>query len=165
MVGVELLQGGVELSRGWFPKNKWEGLPLLQVFGGFGEVALLYLSAKDESETLELFRSRVLFRPRSWYGGLSFYLPVFLLPFLLLLFCALAHLLQRGRCERPQELSTNRGQQRGEAATPPQRGANGAIVLQLFPAEQENKRKIKNIKNKSGNWRLSENDILFTAAS
>lgn len=56
MVGVELLQGGVEMSLSWFPKNKWEGLPLLQVFDGFGEVIVLYLSVKDEAESFELFR-------------------------------------------------------------------------------------------------------------
>lgn len=43
------------MSMGWFPKNKWEGLPLLQVLAGFGELIVLYLSAKDESEKFELF--------------------------------------------------------------------------------------------------------------
>lgn len=109
MVGVELLQGGVEMSLGWVSKNKWEGLPLLQVFGGFGEVIILYLSVKDESDANESYSDYKVYM----VGIFFFYLLVFFRPFLLLLFFVLAHLLQRGRCERSQELSTNRGQQRG----------------------------------------------------
>lgn len=100
MVGVELLQGGVEMSLGWVPKNKWEGLPLLQVFGGFGEVIILYLSVKDESDANESYSDY-----KVYMVGIFF--------FYLLLFSVLAHLLQRDRCERSQELSANRGQQRG----------------------------------------------------
>lgn len=82
-----------------------------------------------------------------WVFCFVFYLVVFFLPFLLLLSVALAHLLQGGRCERSQELSTNRGQQRCKPAAL-QRGANRTVVLQLF---SKNKTK-KNMKNKSKKW-------------
>lgn len=134
VVGVQLLQGGVKMSLGWFPENIWEGLLLLQVWAGFGEGIALYLSVKDESESFELFRQRAW--AQSWPGCLFYYLLLFFLPSLLLLFFGLAYLLQRGRCERSQELFTNRGQQRGKPAIL-QSGANRSIILQLFSVEKE----------------------------
>lgn len=130
MVGVELLQGGVEMSPGRFPENEWEGLPLLQVLAGFGGVVVLHLSVRDESENEPCWPLRV-----DMAGVL--YLWAFFLPFLLLLLFAPAHLLQRGRRERSQELRSNRGQQRGEPATL-QGGADRALVLQPLSVAQEN---------------------------
>lgn len=88
-----------------------------------------------------------------WVLGFFFYLVVFFLPFLLLLSVALVHLLQGGRCERSQELSTNRGQQRCKPAAL-QRGTNCAVVLQLF-----SKNKTKHEKQ------VQKNDTMFTAVS
>lgn len=75
MVGVQLLQGGVEMSRGWFPKNEWEGLLLLQVFAGFGELILLHLSIKDQSDSFELLQKPV--QQKSDVAVLAFFFLTF----------------------------------------------------------------------------------------